>query len=211
VHDQGVRTGARGGLLRWQLAPHLTAAGLTEHSVLIRDGASSGVATIFLRGAAPVRIVTRDVSPRFGQRVTAQCLELPLDISLEALTIVVPTGGDGAVVSFEEDAHHPERGVRWTDAAGRNHVVMGAAQAPQLPAGPQLDPGLTWWVERMDAAVVHHEEGGLIAALQTEAPQVPADVQAVTHMAEQSGRMIVLANIHGPRWEKLGVAAPRRG
>ena len=209
VHDRGARTAARGGVLRWQLAPHLTAAVLTEHSVVIRDGAGSGVATIFLRGAAPVRIVARDVSPRLGQRVTAPCLELPLDTSLEALTIVVPAGGDGAVVSFEIDAELPERGVRWSDAAGRHRVVTGVAQAPQLSTSPELNPGLTWWVESVNSAA-QDEERALVAALPTEAPQVPDDVQAVTHLAERSGRMIVLANSCG-RWKQLGVEAPRRG
>jgi hypothetical protein len=209
VHDRGVRTAARGGVLRWQLAPRLTAAVLTEHSVVIRDGAGSDVATIFLRGAAPVRIVTRDVSPRFGQRVAAQCLELPLDTTLEALTIVVPAGGGEVVVRFEVDVWHPERGVCWTDAAGGHRVVTGAGQAPQLPAGPELNPGLTWWVEGVNAAGqdVH---GALIAALPTADPPAPGDVQAVTHALKQSGRMIVLTNTRG-RWQQLGVEEPQRG
>jgi Heparinase II/III-like protein/Heparinase II/III N-terminus len=209
VHDRGARTATRGGVLRWQLAPHLTAAVLTEHSVVIRDGAGTEVATIFLRGAAPVRIVARDVSPRLGLHVTAQCLELPLDTSLEALTIVVPAEGDGVVVRFEVDAQHPERGVRWTDAAGRHRVVTGAGQVLQLPAGPELNAGLTWWVESLDAAG-QAADGGLIAALPTSAPSAPGDPQAVTHAAGQSGRMIVLANTRG-RWQQLGVEEPRRG
>ena len=209
VHDQGVRTATRGGVLRWQLAPHLTAVVLTEHSVVIRDGGGSGVATIFVRGAAPVRIVTRDVSPRLGQRVTAQCLELPLDSALEALTIVAPAGADGTVVSFAVDVQHPERGVRWTDGAGRHRVVTGGGPAPQLPAGPELNPGLTWWVESLNAADedVH---GVLVAALPTSAPSAPGDVQAITHARQQSGRMSVLAKTRG-RWQQLGVEEPRRG
>jgi hypothetical protein len=133
-------------VLRWQL--RLTSRLLCfAGTAVIRDGAGGVVATILLRGAAPVRIVARDVSPRLGQRVTAPCLELPLDTSLEALTIVVPAGGDGAVVSFEIDAELPERGVRWSDAAGRHRVVTGVAQAPQLSTSPEFNPGLTWWVE----------------------------------------------------------------
>jgi hypothetical protein len=178
--------------------------------VAIRDKAGNLVATIFLRGAAPVCILTRDVSPRLGQRVAAQCLELPLDGLLEALTIVVPAGGTGAAVSFEVEAANREGGVHWTDAAGRHRVVTGAASTLQLPAGLELSTGLTWWVESANSAADDHE-GGLIAALPTEAPQAPADLQAITHLAEQSGRMIVLANIRGRRWETLGVAQPRRG
>jgi hypothetical protein len=208
VHDQGVRTATRGGVLRWQLAPHLTAVVLAEHSVLIRDGGGTAIATIFLRGAAPVRIVTRDVSPRLGQRVTAQCLELPLDSALEALTIVIPAGGDRAVVSFAVDVQQPERGVQWTDAAGRHRVVTGDRQAPQLPAGAELNPCLTWWVERLSADDDVH--GVLAAALPTSVPSTPADVQAITHAQAQSGRMTVLANTRG-RWQQLGVEEPRRG
>jgi hypothetical protein len=208
VHDRGARSAVRGGVLRWQLAPHLTAAVLTEHSVVIRDSAFNNVATIFLRGAAPVRIVSRDVSPRLGQRITAQCLELLLDTSLESLTIVVPPGADGAVVSFAVDAHHPERGVSWTDAAGRHSVVTGAGQAPQLADGPELNAGLTWFVESLDAAD-QAVSGALIAALPTWTPAVPGDLQGVTHAAELSGRMTVLINTCG-RWQQLGVAEPRR-
>jgi|HubBroStandDraft_4_1064222.scaffolds.fasta_scaffold03935_3 hypothetical protein len=209
VYDRGMRNAARAAVLRWQLSPQLTAAVLTEHSVVIRDGVGSDVATILLRGAAPVRIVARDVSLRLGQRVTAQCLEVPLDSALEALTIVVPAGGEGAVVTFEVDVQHPDRGVRWTDAAGRHCVVIGAGQAPQLPAGPELNAGLTWWVESPVSAGrdVHV---ALVAALPTSAASPPGYVQATTHAAQQSGRMTVLANTRG-RWQQLGVEEPRRG
>jgi hypothetical protein len=209
VHDRGIRNAARGGILRWQLAPHLTATVLMERSVLICDGAGGSVATIFLQGAAPVRVVTRDVSPRFGQRVSAQCLELPLDASLEALTIVVPAGSAEPVVNFEVDAQQAQRAVRWSDAAGRHRVVTGAGQALPLPAGAELNAGLIWWAESVDAAG-RDGHGALIAALPMAVPRVPGYVQAVTHFEEQSGTMVMLANTRG-RWEQLGVQKPRRG
>ena len=208
VHDRGVRTATRGGVLRWQLAPHLTAAVLDEHSVVIRDGKGAGVAIVFLRGAAPVRIVTRDVSPRLGQRVVAQCLELALDSTLEALTVVIPAEDDGPAVRFAH-VQHPERGVQWTDAAGRHRVAIGGGQASHLPAGTELHPGLTWWVESLNAAD-EGVRGVLIAALPIPAPSALGEVQAVTHVQEPSGRMTVLANTRG-RWQQLGVEQPRRG
>jgi hypothetical protein len=112
-------------------------------------------------------------------------------------------------VSFAVDAQHPEQGVCWTDAAGRHRVVTWAGQAPQLPAGLELNAGLTWWVESLDAAG-QDTHGALIAALPTPAPSAPGDVHAITHAGEQSGTMIVLANTRG-RWQRLGVVEPRRG
>jgi hypothetical protein len=209
IHDRGMRTAARGGILRWQLAPHLTATALTECSVVIRDDSGGSVATIFLQGAAPVRVVTRDVSPCFGQRIPAQCLELPLGAALEALTIVVPAGSDGSVANFAVDAQDAVRTVSWNDAAGQHRVASGVGQALQLPAGAEPNAGLVWRVESVDTAGqdVH---GALIAALPMAVLRVPGDVKAVTHSEEQSGTMVVLVNTRG-RWEQLGVQKPRRG
>ena len=199
VHDRGVRSAARGGVLRWQLAPHLTAAVLTEHSVAIRNGAGSDVATIFLRGAAPVRIVTRDVSPRLGQRVTAQCLELPLDSVARGAHDRCTGGRRWAVVNFEVDAQHPERGVRWTDAAGRHRVVTGAAQALAVACRPGAErrshlvgrePGRRWsgHPRRSDRRLA---DSGPACARRCASRHA--------RCAQQSGRMTVLANTGG-RW-----------
>jgi hypothetical protein len=206
VHDRAVRAAAHCGVLRWQLAPHLTADVASEHSVAIRDDGGRAVATIFLRGAAPVRIVRRDVSLRFGQRVAASCLELPTGDSLEALTIVAPSGPDGAVVRFAVDEQLPEHAVVWTDALGRHRLLVGAGQASPLPGNVVPNVDLTWWVEREAAG----QDGALIAALRTMPLHLPGDMQAVTHEWEQSGRMIVMAHTHGG-WKQLDVAEPKRG
>ncbi|MBV9316274.1 MAG: alginate lyase family protein, partial [Gammaproteobacteria bacterium] len=151
IHDRGARPAARAGTLRWQLAPRLTAVSLEAGSLLVCDEAGRPVATIFLQGAAPVRIVTREVSPRLGQRVSAQCLELPVDSALEALTVIVPAAPQRPAVSFEVEARHDARAVRWTDAAGRHCVIAGAAQGPPLPDAPAVPAGLTWRIERAGA------------------------------------------------------------
>jgi hypothetical protein len=54
IHDRGVRAGTRGGVLRWQLAPQLTAVPLTAESVAVRNATGAGVATIVMRGASAV-------------------------------------------------------------------------------------------------------------------------------------------------------------
>jgi hypothetical protein len=178
-------------------------------SLLVRDDAGRLVATVFLQGAAPVRIVSREVSPRLGQRVSAQCLELPLDSALEALTIIVPAGPEGSAVSFEVEALRDAGTVRWTDATGRHCVITGAAQGAPLPGAPAVQAGLTWRIESA-AAAAGDAEGTLLAALPAPPPQPPADVQAITHLPEESGRMIVVTYTGG-RWQQLGVDTPRRG
>ena len=209
IHDRATRSAAREGLLRWQLAPGLTAIVLEERSVSIRDDADRVVATIFLRGARPVRIVPREVSPRLGQRVSAQCLELRLDASLEALTIVAPASPEGAAVSFAMEGGSPERAVHWRDLTGSHCVIAGAPQGPPWPGGPAVDAGVTWRIEHASSAA-DGAEGTLLAALPARAAQRSADVQAITHLPEESGRMIVVTH-SGGRWQQLGVEAPRRG
>jgi Heparinase II/III-like protein/Heparinase II/III N-terminus len=209
IHDRGARSAAREGLLRWQLAPGLTASVLEQGSVSIRDGTGRVVATVFLRGATPVRIVPREVSPRLGQRVSAQCLELRLDSSLEALTIVAPAAPEGAVVSFATQAGSHERAVYWRDVTGSHCVIAGAPQEAPWPGGPAVDAGVTWRVESTSSAA-GDPEGTLLAALPARAAQRLADVQAITHLPEESGRMIVVTHAGG-RWQQLGVETPRRG
>jgi hypothetical protein len=210
IHDRGVREAARGGVLRWQLSPHLTAAAVTASSLAIRNAAGVGVAAIFMRGASAIRIVARDVSRRLGHRIAAQCLELEVDASLEALTIVVPAGRDGSLATLETDEAHAERGVVWSDAAGRHRVLSGAAaQLPPFPAAALPHADLIWSVDCVDVTgeAVHN---GLIGALPAVVLSVPDDAQVVTDLAQQSGRMSVLANIGG-RWAPLVVDEPRRG
>jgi hypothetical protein len=210
IHDRGVRAGARGGVLRWQLAPGLTAAALTAETVVIRNESGAAVATVIMRGAAAVGVVTRDVSLRLGQRVAAQCLELPLDASLEALTIIAPAAPaapDGSLPTFEMEGSTGRGGVAWSDAAGRHRVIAGAPQeALPLPQGVASNADLLWWVEgRTDDG---HD--ALLAAMPAFAPEVPDDAQRVTNPPQESGKMLLWAHISG-RWAQLSVEQPRRG
>jgi Heparinase II/III-like protein len=208
VHDRGLREGARRGVLRWQLAPYLTAAPLTAESVAILDGAGVGVATIFLRGASTARVLVRDVSLRHGHRIAAQCLELEVDASLEALTIIAPAGPNGSLVRFEADEQHGERGVVWTDTMGRHCVVAGPSlRIPQLLPGTGPDADLVWWVSGADTG---GHDVQLIAALPAVAAHISADARDVTQLPDDSGKMGTLANTDG-HWAAVAVEQPRRG
>jgi hypothetical protein len=165
------------------------------------------VATIVMRGASAVRIVTRDVSLQLGQRIAAQCLELPLDASLEALTIIAPAARDGSLLTLEVDGPLARGGVAWSDARGRHRVILGAPEeASQLPEHVARSADLLWWVE--DAA--HDGRDALVAAMPAFAPAVPGDAQIVTDFLEESGNMILWASMSG-RWTQLSIEEPRRG
>jgi len=204
VHDRGVRAGARSGVLRWQLAPYLTAARVSAHSIAIRDGSGAGVAAMCVCGAAAVRVLERDVSPRLGQRVAARCLELDLDARLEVLTIIVAADRDGSLVTF--DADEPGR-IAWSDAAGRHRVSFAApGQTVPLPApaGPEAD--LLWWVDLAAPGDV----SVLLAAMPAFVPRAPPATQVVSGGPAQSGRMIALARA-ADGWVQRKLEEPRRG
>jgi len=207
IHDRGARAGVSGGTLRWQLAPQLTAAPLSPQSVAIREVAGAVVATIVLWGASAVRIVTRDISRRLGQRIAAQCLELPLDASLEALTIIAPAARDGSLSRLDLSGSLARGGVDWSDAAGRHRVTLGAKEeAAQLPerTGPGGD--LLWCVEDSD----HGRHRAVTAAMPAFPLDAPEDVEVFKDLAEQSGKMMLWINTNGC-WAEVSVEEPRRG
>jgi hypothetical protein len=207
IHDRAVRAGAQGGVLRWQLAPQLSATVLAAESVAIQDVSGARMATVFMRGAAAVRIVTRDVSLRFGGRSAAQCLELPLEVSLEALTIVVPAAPGGRVPAFEAEGPRRDGSIAWSDAAGRHRVFVGPPQeASRLPECVDRSADLLWWVE--DAA--HGSQHALLAAMPAFVPDVPDDAQVITDLLKNSGKMMLWTNT-SRRWTQLAVEEPRRG
>ena len=162
------------------------------------------LATVFMRGAAPVRLVSRDVSPRFGQRVAALCLEVPLDGSLEALTIIVPAAAGGSPPMFDAAG---VGSIAWSDAAGRHRVVTGAPRGPeeasQLPQEVARNADLLWWVED----VAQGSQAALLAAMPAFAP---CDAQVITDLLKNSGKMMLWT--HPSRcWAQLPVEQPRRG
>lgn len=204
VHDRGLREATRGGVVRWQLGPQLTATALTPQSVTVRDRTGAGVATVWLRGAAGIRIVTREVSLRLGDRTPAQCLELGVDSSLEALTIIVPARRDGSLVSLSVDMQRDEPHIVWSDDAGEHRLIAGVHQYLEA-ANLDHRVDLLW---RTDCWGADNIGRVLLVAMPTVLLRVPADAGAVTDVLEQSGRMIALENRDG-RWMPLNVVQPR--
>lgn len=209
IHDRGARAAAHAGTLRWQLAPDLTATPLTAQSLAVRDGAGAGVATVWLQGASPVRIVAREVSARLGSRAVAQCLELETGSALEALTVVVPALPDGSLVSPEAEGSLPAGTLLWTDAAGRHRLLRnGAMDSWALPPALEATACLIWLLEGSQEA--GNDGDALVAALSQPPLTLSGDVQPVAEGAGQSGKMSVWAGRDGA-WTAVAVEEPRRG
>jgi Heparinase II/III-like protein/Heparinase II/III N-terminus len=208
IHDRGARAQARAGTLRWQLAPGLSATPLGAQSLAIRDGAGAGVATIFVRGASPVLIVGREVSPRLGSRAVAQCLELETGSALEALTVVIPALPDGALVIPEPEGSLASGAIAWTDANGR-HLLLpdGAVHSRTLPPALEGTADLIW---RLDGGRDGGDDRGALVAALSQPPAVSHAVQPAAEGARQSGKMSVWAG-GGGAWTQVSVEEPRRG
>jgi hypothetical protein len=212
IHDQGVRHGARGGTLRWQLAAGLMAEALAPQSVGIRSRAGVGVATVFMHGSSAPRVVTRDVSSRLGHRTAAQCLELPVDASLAALTIIVPAAADGRLARIEFDGERASTCVTWADDGGRQRLMCGPPplRAAGLPAHLLADADLLWCVDRSPESAPERMRWDLLAAMKADSLPVPGGAQLVTDVKEESGKMTVLEDTDGA-WRAVRIEEPRRG
>jgi heparinase II/III-like protein len=208
IRDRGARLGAHAGVVRWQLAPHLTATVVNARLVAVCNEAGRAIATVYLRGASPVRIAMRDVSLRLGQRVAAPCLELETAATLEALTIVIPTSGDGSRAEFVLEQSSVGEDVVWTDQTGRNRLLGGQwANRPLPVASLTAESSLIWCA---DAEGAPERDGSLIAALSVSRPVLRGTAQAIAEDDGNSGRMEVWKRISGS-WTAVGVDEPRRG
>jgi hypothetical protein len=210
IHDQGARHGARGGTLRWQLAAGHVAESLTPLCVGIRDRAGIGVATVFMLGSSTPAVVTRDVSSRLGHRTPAQCLELGVDASLEALTIIVPAAAEGRLVAIALDGERAATCVTWADDGGRQRLICGAPPVglAGLPAHLLGDADLLWCVDHLAQSAGAGMRCDLVAAM--KAAPLPGVAQLVTDLSEQSGKMVVLEGADGG-WSAVSIQEPRRG
>ena len=185
---------------------------ITAQSVGIRNRAGIGIATVFMFGSSAPRIVTRDVSSRLGHRTPAQCLELPVDASLQALTVIVPAAADGSLARIALDGEHASTWVTWADDGGRQRLMCGPPPlgAAGLPAHLLADADLLWCVDRSPESARESMRCDLLAAMKADSLPVPGSAQLVTDLREQSGKMTVLEDTDGA-WRAVRIEEPRRG
>jgi hypothetical protein len=203
VLDRAWRPGTQRATVRWQLAPDLRAERQTASGFLIRDSAGRPIATVYAPLAAELAVVTREVSLRLGQHVPAQCLEITLPSSLEALTVIIPaTAVD--LTSLHRPAAEQGWSFDWSDRLGR-HRVRGESAT----SGPAAPPGvagaaLSWSIDRSSQIPDARFAPDLVVSAATAMPQLTPE-HPITAWLRASGRMSVFEkNAEG--WIELPVA-----
>jgi Heparinase II/III-like protein/Heparinase II/III N-terminus len=189
IRDRAERRACQAAVVRWQLAPGLQAVERAPRIVEVLAG-EAVLATVWAPNCA-VRIVTRDVSPRLGQRVAAQCLEITLTPALEALTLVLP-----AQAQLSHAAAQAQR-YCWQDPQGSHCVSTAGGAAPQLPSAAQAE--LVWCCAPAGGNALQPE---LAAAL-----WAPGARQGQPDESADSGRMLVMERQHDA-WAQLPVELP---
>lgn len=212
VHDRASRSGARGATVRWQLAPGLDAELRDDgETVVVRDPAGVGIAVVFAPLAADLRVVVRGVSQRLGHRVPAQCLEMDLKASLDALTIVVPMSAGRAVPTLRRVTYQGASCFSWGDAHGCHQVTVAPAGSGEgVLTADIAEADLLWWADRSVGSNSKTFHADLLAALALHAGQPANSAQPVTDPPPYSGKMTVLAETDGT-WARLAGEEPRRG
>ena len=209
--DRGARPGARGGTVRWQLSPGVQAERIGPRAVSIRSLTGAAVATVFAPLSSGLNLAIREVSLRLGHHVPAQVLEVEVDASLEALTIIVPASINGPPPAVQLSTDTGVPCCVWVDAEGGHRVVVSSPGGRRAEgAGVTVDADLSWWIDRSASQPAPGSASKLFAALGVRFLEVPGPQQSVTDPAVASGRMTVLAGVDG-RWEAFAVDEPRRG
>jgi hypothetical protein len=143
VADLGVRPGAAGGCVRWQLSPARRAAVRDQDHNDNSSATGTPVATLLALQAQPARIIHRSVSPRFGARADAIALELPIDFRLQAVTVILP-----AIGRHTSDATRCEAdgspAWSWHDAEGGHLVRAGRTDECMALGGWHVQASLVW-------------------------------------------------------------------
>jgi len=197
--------------VRWQLSPEVQAERIGPRAVSIRSLTGAAVATVFAPLSSGLSLAIREVSLRLGHHVPAQVLEVEVDASLEALTIIVPASINGPPPAVQLSTDTGVPCCVWVDAEGGHRVVVSSPGGRRAEgAGVTVDADLSWWIDRSASQPAPGSASKLFAALGVRFLEVPGPEQSVTNPAVASGRMTVLAGVDG-RWEAFAVDEPRRG
>jgi Heparinase II/III-like protein/Heparinase II/III N-terminus len=204
ILDRGHRRGTRVATVRWQLAPGLRAERLDDRTALIRSQEGAVLATVFAPISTAMRITTRGVSPRLGQEVAAEVLEIRADESLAAMTVIVPGEVPARVDDSSSGLAGPGVSFQWQDQAARHRVSTDWLEGGR--DGPGISADLCWRLHRSGSVTAASQE--LVAAFRTRSLEVKASEGFVTTPKSKVGKMVVFEKVNG-EWLDRGVSEPR--
>ena len=145
VFDHGERCPATTAVARWQLAPGLGAVQTRDAEVSIYGPDGATVARIVAPLSPAILVRPREVSVRYGNRTQALVLEAVADSRLMCIWVLVP--GNAEFAGHGELTSPVERSLStgWSDAAGRNELLVGTRQPAQMQLGDVTLSGDVLW------------------------------------------------------------------
>jgi hypothetical protein len=187
IHDKGSRPGCIKAIVRWQLAADLRAEWAGEQALRVVSAAGHILARIAFRGFRDLRVSSREISPRFGARRTAQVIECITGADLEGLTVIV--AGDGAW-----EAGSTEAAISWQDGMGTCRVLWKPAPEDSVCASGAVAA----WIRESTVDPV-----GPCVLFSPQRIPPPAAVTDFTVADGFDGRVLVLGMQRGV-WNILG-------
>jgi hypothetical protein len=182
ITDAGERPHCKSGIIRWQLAPTLTASEALDGVVAIARPDGSIVAWLVSCGVLTLQVVTRNVSLRLRHQVPAQCIEVETGPALEAVTLILPAhpGNNAPTVGSEAAGYR----IEWQDPARRHLMLLQSINGSDFACdGWTGQARLAWSAKSHGPHANRHVEPSwlvVIGATELTSPEGLALVEAPT-------------------------------
>lgn len=209
VWDVAERSGATGGVVRWQLASGLKARVAGSVAVMISSGRGRLLATLFAPLSRRITVQDRDISMRHGNVLSAPVIELHVGRSLESVTLLIP-GTDQDRLCIESIPSF----WSWRDARGVHRIACASHSSEEsiTHAGLVLNAQLSWWIEPAGGGQRGRECFGpdlAVAAIGLRDLKAADGMSAAVEFNGACDDMVALERRSG-RWGKMTVVTPSR-
>lgn len=199
VVDAGFRQGSRGGVVRWQCAPGVSARSVGKGIVALALREAGLSCHLAYLGFSSCSVVPRVVSGRYGARSEALVAELSLESGLRGLSVLVPA---------DESIELSPGRVGWCDATGLNEVRWFGSEEPEklrIGAGLEVSARCVWTTSFKknsgpgeegappDQCVLIDPQAVTLAGAVTVFPPVAGGANRVLVLTREGGRWRILS------------------
>jgi Heparinase II/III-like protein/Heparinase II/III N-terminus len=212
--DRGARSQRSRMVLRWQLAPGLATrrAGATSFDVM--DIRGDPVAHVALPVASSVRSEVRDVSPRYGKRCPAVCLEALADEHFRVVSLILPASSLPTLAAIRENADSEGNSLKllpWKDPCGDHRIALPRSPGATFRhAGWEAEADLLWCVERTSNRTDSRWQPDLVVAIGARRLVPPGGGAVLGLDSELTGDDLVISNASGS-WTIVSLNNPQLG